>query len=163
MGRVEISTDNGKNWSTLLTVSGRQDMWGEQEIPLDEYCGEDAPSARIRWYAPSEEGHYWTIDNITLINNDIVAVSKTKAPVPEDGLTALYPNPANGVVTIAYHLQQQGELTLFDTNGRQVDRYSLSPHVNELTIKVDTLPTGVYLVKLSSGGAAGIRRLVILK
>lgn len=94
-------------------------------------------------------------------------VGDTPPFVGEAGLE-IYPNPFNPVTTITYDIARPGRVTLavYDVNGRLVEtlingehretgRYSISYRAE--------LATGVYFVRLTTGGEEVARKMVLLK
>lgn len=75
---------------------------------------------------------------------------------------ALYPNPARGVVNVRCDesLANDATIEIFDMMGHLVLTLPYAP-----TISVDSLPKGVYMVRLMAGGMAPtvVKKLVISK
>ena len=80
------------------------------------------------------------------------------------GLFSLAPNPARGTVTVKPALaagDYPAVLTVSDTKGREVMRYSLTDG-SPLTIDVSALPSGAYLVTLTTRSRrTGTQRLMV--
>lgn len=73
------------------------------------------------------------------------------------GRTAAYPNPARGLVSITYGIEQPGEVSvaLHDNCGGEVLRANEGPRATgEHTLQLDTTPLadGVYFYRIISGG-----------
>lgn len=67
------------------------------------------------------------------------------------GSLLLYPNPAYDRLTLKTGLTG-GMVYLFDLNGRQVAAYQITAGSGTITVPVDRLPEGMYVVKMVSGG-----------
>ena len=82
------------------------------------------------------------------------------------GLFSLAPNPAHGTVTVKPALaagDYPAVLTVSDTKGREMMRYTLADG-SQLTIDVGALPSGAFLVTLTtSSRRTGTQRLVVEK
>ncbi len=92
-------------------------------------------------------------------------------PLPRtdpDLFLAAAPNPFHGSTTIRYRIQQAGHvrLTLFDLKGRTLATLvdaSQAPGEYAVSLEGKGLAAGVYHYRLEAGGAALVRRAVLLK
>lgn len=79
-----------------------------------------------------------------------------------------YPNPFNPVTTIKYSVPQAGHVTLevFDLLGRQV-RLLVDGAINAgehaITFDAASLPSGMYLYRLTAGEEVSTRKMLLLK
>ncbi|NQT35236.1 T9SS type A sorting domain-containing protein [bacterium] len=83
-------------------------------------------------------------------------------------LDPAYPNPFNATTYLSYSLPEAGEinLSLFDTNGRLMETLEagfVKAGSHSLTLNAGDLPSGVYLVKLSSDDKMLTQQIVLLK
>jgi hypothetical protein len=93
----------------------------------------------------------------------------SSADAPHTGTTApgvLVPNPASTATTI--HCRVAGPtpatMRLLDVNGRVVMRADEQfPHAGDhaMTVRLDAVPSGIYLVTVTIGGETLVRRLVV--
>ena len=70
-------------------------------------------------------------------------------------IASIYPNPATDIAVLEYNLSQRSELLvgLFDMQGKHLEDLYIGEDKqgnHQLTINVSSLPSGVYLVRLSS-------------
>jgi len=73
----------------------------------------------------------------------------------------MYPNPAQNNVTIANATSiQLDQLAIYDANGRLIQTVDLTDMIQERTIDVSNLATGVYMVQIQGEGASTVKRLV---
>jgi len=84
------------------------------------------------------------------------------------GLEAPRPNPARGVVRLAYGIDAAGpvRLTVYDVLGREVTVAADEPQAagrHEVTLDVASLPAGVYVVRLTAGGRSTARSLTVVR
>ncbi len=101
-------------------------------------------------------------------------VSDVQLPTATPRLHPNHPNPFNPSTSIAYDLERPGltDLSIFDLSGRLI-RSILTPTMQQpgsYTLRWDgtdatgrTLPSGVYLYRLSSGRTAVSRRMVLIR
>jgi hypothetical protein len=78
----------------------------------------------------------------------------------------IYPNPATDMVTITMSTEhiQEVEISLQSLDGKQLFTQSLSISGNELVnIQTNTLSSGIYIVKVSSGAEQHVEKLIIQK
>lgn len=76
----------------------------------------------------------------------------------KEALLKLYPNPAQNTATIQLNAQE-ARVELFNSSGAKV--YEQTLVLGENQIALAQLPNGVYLVRVRSGDALAIRRLVV--
>ena len=91
-------------------------------------------------------------------------------PVPPGAgpLHAAYPNPTAGAATLAFRLDAAGPATvaLFDALGREVARPvdgPLDAGLHRVRVDAARLGAGVYLVRLTAGGATATRPLTVVR
>lgn len=81
-------------------------------------------------------------------------------PVPSElGLTIIYPNPSNGQARVRFSLREASPVSIhvYDVPGRRVGVVldaSLPAVVHEVSFHQPGLPSGLYLVRMQSGGFA---------
>jgi len=95
-------------------------------------------------------------------------VGGDQAQPSEDGLTALYPQPFNAVLTVEYRLAKAGEvkLVLIDLNGREIEVIDTGRRVageHSMSVDMPGLPSGVYLVRLETQVGVVVRKVVCVK
>jgi len=101
-----------------------------------------------------------------LIYND-VGIDDGLAPV-EYGLASIYPNPFNSVTTIKFGADraEHVRLAVYDISGREVVcLFDGMPRrgYHRLSWQADTVPTGVYLLRLESPGRSDIAKVALVK
>ena len=83
----------------------------------------------------------------------------------EINVVSVYPNPASTVINIALHAGIDSDLQLdfININGQVVrhESQSLAEGMQELSIPVDGMDAGVYLLQLTSGDFSASMRIVI--
>ena len=89
-------------------------------------------------------------------------------PSQERERLTVYPNPAASTATAAFHLREEGRVTLrlFDVLGREVATLSdirWPAGRVEVPFPLASLPNGVYFVRLEAGDEAATRPLTVLR
>ena len=111
--------------------------------------------------------HFPSNVEITLL--DPAAAPERPAAAPtEMTLSPAYPNPFNNVARTSFTLNRTAaiDLGLYDLLGRRVKTVaegSFAPGVHEAVLDLRELPTGVYLLRLESGGFAATQKVLLLK
>lgn len=95
------------------------------------------------------------IDDINIVDVDALNVPDLLA----EGW-AVHPNPVTESFRVDGHFSQQ-HVELFTLEGRLVRNVGLVTAGN--SIAVNDLPSGIYLVRLSSGASMAMRRLLITR
>jgi len=74
----------------------------------------------------------------------------------------IVPNPANTYVTLSLQaVHENMKISLYNTLGQQLLQTTLAADKNELSLSVDSFPTGVYYLKVSSDNQAFYKQLLI--
>ena len=87
-----------------------------------------------------------------------------EAPVQNNNLINVYPNPSQGEMHVALNEGAKAELTVFDFMGRQLYTYSFNG-LNHTTLEtyLNTLVSGVYFIKAVSELGNQTLKLVVTK
>ncbi|MDR1455334.1 MAG: T9SS type A sorting domain-containing protein [Tannerella sp.] len=72
--------------------------------------------------------------------------------------SAIYPNPSTDYVTVILPEEAPAVLTLVDLSGRVVIRQTVE---RQATVAVNTLPRGIYLLKVDTAGGTDVHKLII--
>jgi hypothetical protein len=109
-----------------------------------------------------------TQPHVSLVGVGIMAVSGEQAQPVRFGLDEPYPNPFNSWTRVSFTLDKPGEvkLALYDLAGREVatlasGRYETGRRYAELN--GEALPAGIYLMKLTAGMQAAVRKVALIK
>ena len=74
----------------------------------------------------------------------------------------IVPNPANTYVTLSLQaVHENMKIALYNTLGQQLLQTTLAADMNELSLSIDSFPTGVYYLKVSSDNQAFYKQLLI--
>ncbi|MBS1913486.1 MAG: T9SS type A sorting domain-containing protein [Bacteroidetes bacterium] len=103
----------------------------------------------------------WSVDAVTSGVESI-----PDAAAEQTAVSDISPNPATGPVRVGYRTVGAEPVTmqLFDMQGRlmrtMIAGVQIETGAHELTLDPTGLPAGVYLVRLTQGGAASVRAVV---
>ena len=111
--------------------------------------------------------HYTTAGYDTMVWSDWsqpatfrIGTGQGVGAVEEDATFSLAPNPTHGSVVLTLAEAAEGaELTLCDLGGRELRREQVRGTIHSLD--VSALPSGVYLLKLTTPQGVAIRRLLV--
>ena len=97
----------------------------------------------------------WDIENSNLENNAVTIATAIDFEFKNSELFDIYPNPTSSVVVVDFYQEKEGriELSLYNTLGRkvkQITRESESVGEKSISLDVQDLVNGVYLLKLNS-------------
>jgi hypothetical protein len=101
--------------------------------------------------------------------NDVTAVGDEQDGIPERlHLYQNHPNPFNPTTTIRFDLPQDAHVTLrvYDALGKEVatlvDGFrNAGSHV--VSLNAQGLASGVYLCRISAGGATEVRKMALMR
>ena len=109
------------------------------------------------------------LSGLSFLNDGVVLPAEPESSDPKAfALEANYPNPFNPETRIAFTLPETGpvKLVVYDVVGRKVDTLVddvLSAGRHEVTWHVGTLPSGVYLYRITAGSYEQVRQMTVLK
>ncbi|MCH8961857.1 MAG: T9SS type A sorting domain-containing protein [Bacteroidetes bacterium] len=109
------------------------------------------------------------LSGLSFLNDGVVLPAEPESSDPKAfALEANYPNPFNPETRIAFTLPETGpvKLVVYDVVGRKVDTLIdgvLSAGQHEITWHVGTLPSGVYLYRITAGTYEQVRQMTVLK
>ena len=147
------STDAGfaDERDMLTTVSGE---WATYTW---DFTNQDGPiynviSLMLGYTTPNDAS-----ENATFLFDDIIQQESLSdgfnlISTVQDGLIS-YPNPAKNSITIQSKNAEMNSIIIFDVVGNQVGVFQ--PKTKEMNIDLSTLPTGLYIAKISTNSGAG--------
>jgi len=94
--------------------------------------------------------------------DDVIIYDASTVGVKEQATQeiAIYPNPSNGVITVAMDNFSAPEvLKAFDITGKEVSSASLT--ASSTTVDLSDLPAGVYTLRIGNNGVGTCKRLII--
>ena len=150
---VEVSPDYGAAWSPLGI--------GLPEVPVHDLALH-SPTGKLLAFTHGRSAYAFDLTAIRVVKVPSEVVASSFA------LDQNYPNPFNPATTIGYHLSATGpvKLEVFDEEGRVVRTLVDGEHkAGDFAVRFDgsDLSSGVYFSRLSSGGSAQTRKMILIK
>ena len=161
-----------REWNAPSINLMQFNSWKRFVIPLDNWCGKEK-ALHFRFRLTSDEFNttdgVW-VDDIQFFASSSAPPAVTSLPVVprEFNIEELYPNPFNGRLNLKVSLPAEDRIsyTLTDINGRQVASRQMGSYVagvHQFTISAETLPTGLYFLRLKGGSKTLTRKVMLLK
>ena len=89
--------------------------------------------------------------------------------IPENfSIHSIYPNPFNPITNIIYGLSEHVnvQILVYDLSGKQVETLIndfQTPGYHSVNWNADNFPSGVYLIRMKSGGFTQTQKVVLIK
>ncbi|HEX7879020.1 MAG TPA: lamin tail domain-containing protein [Candidatus Eisenbacteria bacterium] len=181
-GAVEISTDEGQNWTELARYDQASDPgwadnaadptdWRPADISLNAYTGQTV-LVRFRVQTdPLTELDGWYLDNVRINEGDCTIAAVPPAGGIRTELMAPYPNPMTGTARFAFRLAEPApdvSMSIYDLSGRLVRREALGAldagdHLWQWNGQSDSgegTANGVYFARLETAGQLFTRKVL---
>ena len=170
---VLVSTDGleSDDFISLGTISRRFDGTKTEYHKLDEMVS--ARYIKIRLLSPQMPGGWRQLVEFrptTWAKGGAVpaAAHEQIAEVPIESALSVFPNPFNPSTTIDYAVENDREIRVlvYDLRGREVARLAEGFHpagAYQVTWHAGDMPSGLYFVRLISGGEQRTRRITLVK
>jgi PKD repeat protein len=161
--KIELSVDNGSNWSTIVESTPNT---GSYSWIVASQDSSDECLIRI---TNIDDGLVYDARDAAFTIDMITGVEEIQTDIPtEFDLSQNYPNPFNPVTLIKYQVPNTSHVSIkvFDLTGQEVA--TLVNQVKEVgtyEIKFDArnLASGVYLYRMIAGDFTSVRKLNVLK
>ncbi|MFC2150549.1 T9SS type A sorting domain-containing protein [Calditrichota bacterium] len=125
----------------------------------------------VSWYVDAMSGEDVVMSNETF---EFTVWPPDYAGDVEEGLPlsfelqSLYPNPFNSTTTLKYAVDHDRAVSvvMFDMNGREIYSRVLgnqAPGYHTHTIQADHLPSGLYIVRLTSGADVKLAKVALMR
>jgi subtilisin-like proprotein convertase family protein len=127
------------------------------EIRFYDYGGSPAPDGFRFMVTDGEHGFFGTPKFLTQ------PATNSQEPIQQNLDFVLFPNPASEMVHLSFGqaLLAKTQVQLLDIAGRQMGSWNLGVGESALSIGVNSLPKGVYLVTVHNETGRGLRKLVV--
>lgn len=168
---VEVSSDNGTNWTQLSSYTGVNNTWTRQSFDITQYI---SSNFRLRFRLTSDDyttSTGWFVDNIkiTTYQSPLLKVENNSGLIPKKyALEQNYPNPFNPTTQINYSVAKEGlvKISVYDMLGREVQVL-----VNEIknagyyAVDFDgaNLSSGFYFYRMESGNFIDTKKMSLIK
>lgn len=172
MNRNGITSSVGDAYGTII-LPGGQTVTDVLRVKLtenstDSYNGTNmftSSTENYYWFKPGFHGPVFTISIVTgggqsYTFASLATLTPVSAPETLTQLSAeVYPNPANGNVTIRTGSENNVSATLVNSLGQEVRRQMVSG--SEDRFSLDGIASGVYFMHLQSDGKSVTKKLVV--
>jgi len=174
-GYVEVSGDNGSNWTEIAKYNGKDSaVWKYQIFDVTNIAG-GSSNMKLRFKIVNDVSLNWDgwyIDNIKIAEyqtSPITGIIGNTGLIPDVySLEQNFPNPFNPSTQINYSIPKDGlvKITVYDMLGRAVKNL-----VNEfktagyysIELNASELSSGIYLYRMESGYFTETRKFTLLK
>jgi len=142
-------------------------IWPGGVYDSGEWSADDSYKETVGHIHHSQENDTWSYyESIVSVKRNGIACSDgnwilglAKSSSGNKGIL-IYPNPANNSVTVSAESAKIFSVQILDLTGRLLIRQSSQQ--GQLTIPVENLPNGLYLLKISSGNEILTKKLSVL-
>ena len=167
-------------WTT--SVGGKKDdrstsikLDNSENIYLVGSFGDKRISLGTNWVSNANRGGYASDILIAKANEGITGIAEgNQAPIPTKLiLSQNYPNPFNPTTTIKYSIPsiktghfQSVQLKVYDVLGRKVATLINEMQASgnyEVKFNAESLPSGVYYLKMTAGNFISVKKMMLLK
>ena len=174
--QILITTNNGTSWTPLCgryetspisfggtdpVYDGFQDGWVKEDIDLSLYLGQ---TIKIRFLFDSDgfeekDGFYFDDVLIRVIPNGPLGI--TNNVLLNDNIV-LSPNPSNGLFSLTNPNKIEIDLKIYNSLGQLVYEEQ-NINAQQSNVSIENQPSGIYFVKLKTGGEEVIKKIHIEK
>ena len=152
-GGILLSTDHGDTWSSVGAGLGNASIHSLALTP--EWM------TPRRLFAGTASLRVWRRDVSEMVSPGID--TSVVHPSPSDLSFFVYPNPARDRLQVRYDPRHiPGEIEMFTVLGVRVER-AMTSEAGAAEFDVNTLPTGLYVLRLRSAVGSVFRRVTILR
>jgi len=138
--------------TTRMYIDGEEVLTGDgSPIP---YPGDYFAIEAMDFYSHTSSNFYY-IDDITMVEGDITMATNE---VNNISTISVYPTVVNDSFNVSAK-SNISEIAVFNTTGQQVMR--VAPQGNSAQVNVNSLPSGVYVVKVMAGKEVKTSKIVV--
>ena len=152
---------NSSFWAVTPPLDPNTHYWGAEYRWVEQVTPDSSVDVEKVYYV----GDFATGDIIGITGVE----DSHEGGIPEDfNLEQNYPNPFNPSTTIAYELPRNSmvRLSVYNVLGQEVavvvDEFQQSGY-KSVDFNAASLPTGMYLYRLTAGDFVAVKKLVVLK
>ena len=169
--RVEVSSNNGTNWSEVTSYNGNMQTWTAQSFDITSYCNSSS-NVKIRFRLTADASlQYdgWYVDDIKVTAySTLTGIEKGGETPVKYALEQNYPNPFNPTTTINFSIPKQGfvNLTVFDMLGREVKTLVNSDMTQgnyAVIFESSNLASGIYYYRIKVNEFMSIKKMILVK
>ena len=151
---IKLSIDGGLTFPITILANTPND--GSQDVTIP-----NNPTLEARIMVEAADNLFYNVNGINF------TITEATASLDESLLSnfKLYPNPTNGLVNIAFDINNGNDVDIqfFDLTGRAVKKYSFNNNTGRFseTVNTNQLASGIYLVKIKNGSKTTIKKLIV--
>lgn len=158
----------GSDGSTIASISGGDTSDDEANAVVIRPDGKIIAAGYSEGTPPYLGSIGWAFAVVRFVSSGVTGVRKANSFPETFALYQNYPNPFNPTTAIGYQLSATSQVTLkvYDILGREVATLvDEKQNAGSYSVKFDgsRLASGVYFYRLSAGGFADVKKLVLLK
>ncbi len=168
---------NGDYNPNVIPLATRTETSGWTQYAFVVYPKEDAVGMelRLRYWHAFEGAVFWDDVSITNLGGVFTEVSTTpETEIEEDNPSTIrllqnYPNPFNPTTRISFELDNPGtvDLTVYNMLGQKVidivSGQQLNSGLHTYDFDATSLPSGVYIYRLSTQNYSEVKRMTLIK
>jgi phage protein U len=177
MERFEVAVSNGSSDPDDFTViTGDQPIevplaWTPFSYSLDDFATD---IVRVAVHCVSNQTFFMMLDDLMIVNDGAEVGNDPQPIIPEvTALTGNYPNPFNPVTTISFDLKENAQVSIdiYNIKGQRVatvadgnfnaGRHSIIWKGTDL--HGNSVSSGVYFYKMSSGTYTKTKKMILMK
>ncbi len=157
---------NGGDWTEVAQFDDRRDEWTQVIVDATAAAGSEI---RFAWRYQGAWATEWFMDDVTMVAS-LLTVAGEPVPLPRTiALREPYPNPFNSTAQIPFELSAPArvELNVYNLLGQKVatlvnpQEYMAGRH--QVAWDASDVTSGLYFVKLTSGGNVQSKKLLLVK
>jgi hypothetical protein len=164
---VKIGDGTGANWQTVENTYQADDSWRRRIFPVSAFLPAGTPNIQLKFFISDSIVTTWDrngqgttvggIDDFTIYDQgstvDVKAVSLPKADI--------YPNPADDKVLVTLTGYNNGTISLYDLQGRNITTEKIEQTNNTYTISTKDLAAGAYTLIITSDKQIQSKKIVV--
>jgi LysM repeat protein len=94
-------------------------------------------------------------------NQTALATDETKIDANKTSLQIVQNPSTDGTLKIRYNKAKNGQINLYDLNGKLIKTFELKSAKGEETFSVSNIKSGVYMVQLKSEEGLAVSKLIV--
>jgi len=167
--KLVISTDNGASWSSIWNnTNSVGNQWNTVILDISAYKNRE-----VYFRFVGTTGNFWqgdiALDNIQMYATNDIQTSRNKSASVSNQNThqfSIYPNPLNQSNELHIEVLKSLEVKayeVYDLTGKVLMRNDWDSTKMTMTIQVDDLTYGTYLIRLQTKDGPMIKKFVVIE
>ncbi|MCI0473048.1 MAG: T9SS type A sorting domain-containing protein [Ignavibacteria bacterium] len=170
--RVEVSDNNGANWTEVISYNGDMQTWTFQNFDITSFCN-GSSNVRVRFRLTSDNAlNYdgWYVDDIKITGyqGPLTGTGNLNSAPGKYSLEQNYPNPFNPRTIINYQLPTNNfvRIVVYDINGREMETLfngMKAPGSYSIDFNGSSLSSGIYFYRIQAGDFTDVKKMIMIK